>query len=185
MADLNAFIQWCIDTCNKENVGYSQTYRNQQTVNGITYYDCSSFVNYGLLAGGFTTPGYAPDHNAFTTYTEIEVLLGLGFEEVPITGEWKAGDIAWRSTHTEVVYSGGSGQGVTMGAHTSHTALARQVSINSYTSNTRNFSKLFRYSGGSGSEPVKPSQKVSMYVIAAMCGNFMQESQINPGSGRA
>ena len=28
--------QWAIDTCNKKNVGYSQTYRNQQTVNGIT-----------------------------------------------------------------------------------------------------------------------------------------------------
>lgn len=185
MADLNAFIQWCIETCNKDNVGYSQAYRNQQTVNGVTYYDCSSFVNYGLLAGGFTTPGYAPDHNALTTYTETGILLGLGFEEVPITGEWKAGDIVWRSTHTEVVYSGGSGQGITMGAHTSHTALSRQVSINSYTSNTRNFSKLFRYSEGGGSEPVKPPQKVSMYVIAAMCGNFMQESQINPGSGRA
>ena len=36
MPDLNQFIQWCIETCNKDNVGYSQAYRNQQTVNGIT-----------------------------------------------------------------------------------------------------------------------------------------------------
>lgn len=185
MTDLSAFIHWCIETCNKDNVGYSQTYRNQQTVNGITYYDCSSFVNYGLIAGGFSTPAYAPNHNSFTTYTEVNVLTSLGFHEVDIHGEWKPGDILWRSSHTEVVYSGGTGQGRTMGAHTANTNLARQVSINSYTSYARNYTKLFRYSGGGGTEPVKPSQKVSMYVIAAMCGNFMQESQINPGSGRA
>ena len=28
--------KWAADTCNAPNVGYSQAYRNQQTVNGIT-----------------------------------------------------------------------------------------------------------------------------------------------------
>lgn len=160
------------------------SYRNQQTVNGVTYYDCSSFVNYALLAGGWSTPSYAPNNNAFTTYTMIPVLLELGWEEVDITGEWKQGDILWRQEHTEVVYSGGTGSGVTMGAHSSRYALARQVSINTYTSSTSYpkpvWQKLYRYTGSS-TTPTKPTQKVSMYVIAAMCGNFMQESQINPG----
>lgn len=185
MPDLNQFIQWCIETCNKDNVGYSQAYRNQQTVNGITYYDCSSFVNFGLNAGGFATPNYAPYHNAFTTYTEVTELTRLGFKEVDLNGEWQQGDILWRASHTEVVYAGGTGHGRTMGAHSSKYTLARQVSINGFNSYAKSWSKLFRYSGSGGTEPSKPTQKVSMYVIAAMCGNFMQESQINPGYGRA
>ena len=72
-----------------------------------------------------------------------------------------------------------------MGAHSSKYTLARQVSINGFNSYAKSWSKLLRYSGGGGTEPPKPTQKVSMYVIAAMCGNFMQESQINPGYGRA
>lgn len=184
MPSLSDFINWAIDKCNEDNIGYSQAYRNQQTVGGITYYDCSSFVNYALLAGGWSTPNYASSHNAFTTYTMIPVLLDLGWEEVPITGEWKQGDILWRQEHTEIVYEGGQASGKTMGAHSSRYALARQVSINTYTSSTTYprpvWQKLYRYTGNPVT-PVKPTQKVSMYVIAAMCGNFMQESQINPG----
>ena len=70
MGDINKAYTWAMQTCNAPDVGYSQTYRNQQTVNGITYYDCSSFINYALHAGGLLTPAYAPSNNAFTTYTE-------------------------------------------------------------------------------------------------------------------
>ena len=52
MPDINKAYSWAIQTCNAPNVGYSNAYRNQQTVGGITYYDCSSFINYALLAGG-------------------------------------------------------------------------------------------------------------------------------------
>ena len=41
MPDLNTAYSWAINTCDAPNVGYSQTYRNQQQVNGVTYYDCS------------------------------------------------------------------------------------------------------------------------------------------------
>lgn len=46
MPDINAAYTWAVNCCNLPNVGYSNIYRNQQTVNGITYYDCSSFINY-------------------------------------------------------------------------------------------------------------------------------------------
>ena len=39
MPDINKSYSWAINTCNAPNVGYSQSYRNQQTVGGITYYD--------------------------------------------------------------------------------------------------------------------------------------------------
>lgn len=67
MPDINAAWRWAVNTCNAPNIGYSQTYRNQQTVGGVTYYDCSSFINYAILAGGWATPGYAPNNNAFTS----------------------------------------------------------------------------------------------------------------------
>lgn len=172
MGDIDKAYTWAIQTCNADDVGYSQDYRNQQTINGITYYDCSSFINYALINAGFVTVGYAPDHNAFTTYTEPGVLLDLGFTEVDATGEYKAGDIGVDPTHTEMCYTGGNGSGIFMGAHTANAQLADQVSISNY---TRSFARLFRY--GNGATGYGYSQE----VIAAICGNLWTESNINPG----
>lgn len=189
MPSLQGFIDWCINICQGGNARYSQnlSLRNGVTSDGHRYFDCSSFVNIGLVeGGGFSTPSWYPSVGSFSTYTMIPVLLDLGFQEVDINGEWKQGDILWRQEHTEVVYSGGNASGVTMGAHSSRYSGSRQVSINTYTSSTSypsgqyKWLKLYRYTGDS-TTPTKPDQKVSMYVIAAMCGNFMQESQVNPG----
>jgi hypothetical protein len=171
--DLNRAYSWAIETCNAPNVGYSQAYRNAQTVGGVTYYDCSSFINYALLAGGWTTPGYAPASNAFTTYTEASVLLSLGFTEVNASGEYLAGDIGLSEGHTEMCYSGGTGAGVFMGAHTDNAPLADQVSIGNY---TRSFPRLFRYGSGGAT-----GYGVSQYVAAAIAGNMWQESSLSPG----
>lgn len=179
MPDINKAYSWAINTCNAPNVGYSQTYRNQRKVNGITYYDCSSFINYALLAGGFETPSYAPNSNAFTTYSEATELLRLGFTEVDATGEYLAGDIGLSSGHTEMCYRGGIGKGVFMGAHTGNATLANQVSIGSSGGNPdyeRSFPRLFRYGDGGAS-----GYGYSLYVISAICGNWWQESGINPG----
>lgn len=179
MPDINKAYSWAINTCNAPNVGYSQTYRNQRKVNGITYYDCSSFINYALLAGGFETPSYAPNSNAFTTYSEATELLRLGFTEVDATGEYLAGDIGLSSGHTEMCYRGGSGKGVFMGAHTDNATLANQVSIGSSGGNPdyeRSFPRLFRYGDGGVT-----GYGYSLYVISAICGNWWQESGINPG----
>lgn len=173
MPDINKAYSWAINTCNAPNVGYSQTYRNQQTVNGITYYDCSSFINYALLAGGFKTPDYAPSNNAFTTFTEPSELIRLGFTEVDASGEYLAGDIGLSSEHTEMCYQGGQGSGIFMGAHSSRYALADQVSISSY---TRSFPRLFRYGDGGAS-----GVGASIFVCAAIAGNMWQESSLSPG----
>lgn len=176
--DINRSYSWAINTCNAPNVGYSQTYRNQQTVGGITYYDCSSFINYALLAGGFETPGYAPGSNAFTTYTEAGVLLSLGFTEVSATGTYLPGDIGLSSSHTEMCYSGGEGDGVFMGAHTDNAPLAGQVSIGSSGGDPnyrRSFPRLFRYGEGGA-----VGYGSSAYVVAALAGNAWRESHINP-----
>ena len=183
MPDINTAYSWAISTCNAPKIGYSQTYRNQQTVNGITYYDCSSFIWYALKAGGFdvegayqTALGYAYSGNAITTSVERAWLSALGFTQQSITGTWQAGDILWCSGHTEMVYTGGTARGVTMGAHTSNTSLANQVSINDHESTASNWTSLWRY----GSTPAV-DEGISLEVISAICGNWFHESNINPG----
>ena len=178
MPDINRAYSWAIETCNAPNVGYSQSYRNQQTINGITYYDCSSFINYALLAGGFETSDYAPNNNAFTTYTEASELIRLGFTEVDANGEYLAGDIGLSSGHTEMCYQGGNGKGIFMGAHTSNAPLANQVSIGSSSGDEtyqRSFPRLFRYGDGGAS-----GYGASIYVVSALAGNAWRESHINP-----
>lgn len=182
--NLNKAYQWAIDTCERPDVGYKQAYRNQQTVNGITYYDCSSFIFYALKEAGFdvagqaytTAVGEAYSGNAITTHTERAWLTALGWQQVPITGEWKPCDILWRTGHTEMVYSGGTGSGVTMGAHGENgIALPNQVSIKSSTDNYSQWESLWRYGDGGAVDGV------SIYVISALCGNWKQESTINGG----
>lgn len=187
MPDITASYNWAINTCNAPNVGYSQQYRNQKTVNGVTYYDCSSFIWYALLAGGFpcvasynATQGENYSGNAIRTgngtWGEVPWLLHMGFTEVPISGEWMPGDIVWREGHTEMVHTGGTGRGICMGAH-QHFAgnLQKDVSISTYYSTSSNFTRIFRWgSGGVGTS-------VSLYVIAAIIGNMSVESTCNPG----
>lgn len=143
MPNISLAYQWAVNTCNAPNIGYSQAHREQETIDGITYYDCSSFIWYALQAGGF--PLTPPP---FTTDTMIPILQSLGFSSVDINGVWVSGDIVWKEGHCEIVYSGGTGQGVTMGAHSSSFPLDDQVSINNHVSTAASYQYLFRYSGG-------------------------------------
>lgn len=146
MPNIRQSASWAIGKCNDDNVGYSRDYRNQRTVNGITYYDCSSFINYALLAGGFSTPSYAPNHNAFTTENMRGVLLSLGFKKKPVTTTWIRGDILWRTGHTEMAYSSTQA----MGARTAHAPLAEQVEI--HVSSASDWTELYRYEQSTASE---------------------------------
>lgn len=177
MPDINKAYSWAIETCNAPNIGYSQTYRAQQTVNGITYYDCSSFIWYALIAGGFDCAGAAGTTYPMTTANEPSVLEALGFTRYdPTAVEWLPGDIVHvrnsSRQHTEMVYQGY----ITMGAHTSNRPLADQVSINSSPSEPSSYANLYRFGDGGA-----VGYGSSAYVVAAIAGNFWQESNINPG----
>lgn len=185
MPDINAAYNWAVRTCDLPNVGYSWTYRNQQTVNNITYYDCSSFIWYALIAGGFDCVAANGGSTwPFVTWTMEAVLQRLGFVEVSRTGEIRPGDIGFydyynpdtheHNGHTEMYYQGGNGTGVSMGAHTSSVSLPNQVSINTYPSAGTRWQHIYRYGGGASGQSVKLS------VIAAICGNWWGESNVNP-----
>ena len=185
MPDINAAYRWAIATCNDPNVGYPDLdthpeWRNQVTVDGITYYDCSSFIWYALIAGGFDCAAAYGSSYPFVTGTMGNVLLALGFREVSLTGQIFPGDIGVHNRgsyggHTEMCWQGGSGRGIFMGAHGHWRPLADQVSINTYETLGTNWEKIYRYGGGAS------GQDVSLYVIAAICGNFFGESGVNPG----
>lgn len=172
MADLNLAYQTCIEICNDPNVRYSQTYREGQTIPGTNTigYDCSSLISYCLYVGGFleTNPW-------FTTRTMETYLLNAGFTKADASNPWLAGDILWRSGHTEMVYQPTEGGGYTMGAHSSTYAPDDQVSINTNPTSNTSWTYLYRYGSGGASVSTNP------YVIAAICGNWWQESTLNPG----
>ena len=206
MPNLDLMWQWSVAKCNEPDVGYSLAYREQQTVNGITYYDCSSFVYYALQAGRFPVEQYQ-GNDPFTTDEMDSVLRSLGFtkyasSDVP-TDQWKKCDILWRRkksaqsyNHTELVHSVGQAMGA-RGAE-SYT-LPNQVAIHSSTS--ANWEYLYRYTGQESSEWIKGNRYLSQqemennaiivrnffndrgYTLEAICGilgNMQQESTINP-----
>ena len=155
--DLQGFINWCIQKCNDANVGYSQAYREEQTVGGITYYDCSSFVWYGLAHNDFEIDETGHPTYAFTTLDMPTDLPKMGWTEVDRNGELKPGDIGVSTDHTEVVHTGGVGQAIFMGAHSSSYPLPDQVSIStSYSPGTR-FNHIYRFTGGAPTP--EPSKK--------------------------
>lgn len=197
MGNMSEFFNWCVATCNAPNTGYSQKYRRGQTVNGITYYDCSSFVSAGLTyAGFFTTNPW------FTTHDERQRLQSIGFLQMDARRvPWKKGDILWRTGHTEVVYRATDNGGITMGAHTDGIPLVDQVSINKSSTNKSAWNYLYRceqsvrnWIGKNAylNELEKQNNAIcflgdmSAYEfcyesIVAMLGNIEQESGINPG----
>lgn len=199
MASIQTAYNWAVETCNKDNVGYSQSYRNQQTVNGITYYDCSSFIWYSLIAGGFDCVSANGGSTwPFTTSTMARALPLLGFSRMEPTQPWIPGDILLRTGHTEMAFDDTH----TMGAHTSNTDLAQQVSINSNPTSASDWLELWRYGAGAKSEWIKGNRYLSVgemqtnagiiynallnegwtaNAIAGMLGNMQKESTINPG----
>ena len=187
MPDINAAYRWAVETCNNPNVGYPDLnthpeWRNQVTVDGITYYDCSSFIWYALKAGGFDVATAHGSNYPFTTRNMGATLLALGFRTVSKTGQILPGDIGVHNRgssayagHTEMCYTGGNGAGIWMGAHGHWRPLADQVSIDTDVYQGTFWDTIYRYGDGAGGE------SISLYVIAAMCGNFFQESGVNPG----
>lgn len=207
MSDINAAWRWAVSTCNAPNIGYSMQYREQQTVNGITYYDCSSFIWYALVQGG----GFALPSPPFATPSMYAVLSAAGFVDAPLTGDTLPGDVCFYdygggvNGHTEMVYAGGTGQARTMGAHGSSLPLADQVSINAGYTNNTHCQHIMRYPGGYVAAQwhnkdiggydrtdIEAQENVMMMIqvlsplgwtinaIAALAGNQYAESAFNP-----
>ena len=145
--NLQGAYNWIEAKCNNPNVRYSQAYRKYRTVDGLTYFDCSSLVFFGMWLGGgldigalgysttltdYTNP--TPGHmaNAWIVQTMEPALVSLGWKDVrlDLPNEWLPGDILIKYTqwHTEMIYSGEPNL-MQMGARNSSLSAAEQVAI--------------------------------------------------------
>lgn len=199
MPSIQSAYNWAIATCNADNVGYSQAYRNQRTVNGITYYDCSSFIWYALQDGGFdVVKSNGGSTWPFTTSNMATALKILGFTKRSVVQPWTPGDILIRSGHTEMAFD----YNHTMGAHSSKVALDQQVSINANPSSASDWTELWRYGEGANAEWISGNRYLSttemqtnayliftyllsrgwsVAAVSGLLGNMQKESTINPG----
>lgn len=199
MASIQTAYEWAIEKCNTPNIGYSQANRMEKTVNGITYYDCSSFIWFALMAGGFdVVKANGGSTWAFTTGTMAKALKLLGFVKHATTQPWLPGDILIRTGHTEMAFDSNR----TMGAHSSKVPLDQQVSINSNPSTTSSWLELWRYESGASTQWIKGNRYLTIgkmqnnaqiiftyltnrgwtvNAVAGLLGNMQKESTINPG----
>lgn len=199
MASIQTAYEWAIEKCNAPNIGYSQANRMEKTVNGITYYDCSSFIWFALMAGGFdVVKANGGSTWAFTTGTIAKALKLLGFDKHATTQPWLPGDILIRTGHTEMAFDSNH----TMGAHSSKVPLDQQVSINSNPSTASSWLELWRYESGASTQWIKGNRYLTIgemqnnaqiiftyltnrgwtvNAVAGLLGNMQKESTINPG----
>lgn len=199
MASIQTAYEWAIEKCNAPNIGYSQANRMEKTVNGITYYDCSSFIWFALMAGGFdVVKANGGSTWAFTTGTMAKALKLLGFVKHATTQPWLPGDILIRTGHTEMAFDSNH----TMGAHSSKVPLDQQVNINSNPSTAGLWLELWRYESGASTQWIKGNRYLTIgemqnnaqiiftyltnrgwtvNAVAGLLGNMQKESTINPG----
>lgn len=199
MPNIQTSYNWAIEICNAPNIGYSQEWRNEKVVNGIIYYDCSSFIWYSLLAGGFDcVKAHGNDSWPFTTRDMAASLKILGFIKHPTTQPWLPGDILIRTGHTEMAFD----KNHTMGAHSSKVPLDQQVSINSNPTTASAWLELWRWEVSPETEWIKGNRWLNtgemqnnaqiifttllgkgwtVNAIAGLLGNCQKESTINPG----
>ena len=70
---LQGVLNWSVEWCAKDHVQYwmKAPQRNMVTLDGITYFDCSSFVFFAMwLGGGFNVKTYGYS-NVLTDYTQV------------------------------------------------------------------------------------------------------------------
>ena len=106
----SAYVSWAIAIAEDDRHGYDQDNRD-----GNPDYDCSSLVAYALRYAGY-------DVSVFSTATEDEELKKAGFARLEFDkAQLRAGDILWRSGHTEIYI----GNGQTVGAIINEKGTAR------------------------------------------------------------
>lgn len=148
--NVNGFLKWCENIANNNKYLYKlgAGHGVSWDYDGV-YFDCSSFVSFGLHNGG----GYALE-TQFTTANQKSELSELGFDVFEYTNKkfLKCGDIVFYNVegngHTEVVYSvDENGATKLVGAHTDTLPHDEQISIRSYYEGGWQF--VARPSGGS------------------------------------
>lgn len=139
-ADVEKFVQWCLDVASDNSHGYDQANRNGPD------YDCSSLIWWGLHSTGFNVGS-----SAFNTSSMTSILTANGWKQYsPVVGSsLQRGDILLRSGHTEL-YIGNQQK---VGAHSNEFGsitggrtgdqTGNEISVTDFTNGS--WSSYFRY----------------------------------------
>lgn len=166
--DLQGMLAWAATMANRADVGYSQTYRKYQTVGGITYFDCSSFVYFAMWLGGGLDVGALGFDTSLSNYQngsaycpalsrDIQIFRDIGCEQVSTDPQyWQPGDFLVKTrAHIEMCYSLSPLQQV--GARTDSLPLADQVAIHPAYSGY--YDQVWRYPGETPPTPPDPGYR--------------------------
>lgn len=92
-----------VEICDDPNVRYSQAYRGQ-TIGGIIYWDCSSFVHYLYQTYfGMSIPSYSSGYGTGTASTEFN----MSEDNRQDISRLKPGDVLWRPGHVAIYIGNG------------------------------------------------------------------------------
>lgn len=165
---LQGMLQWAVDRAADPYVAYSQTYRNYRTINGITYFDCSSFVFFAMWLGGgldVSQFGYSTDLQAYrdgNAYSpalsgDLAIFRAIGCQQVSLDpANWQPGDFLVKTrTHIEMCYSLSPLQQV--GARTDSLPPADQVAVHSLSGGY--YDQVWRYPGAVPPTPPDPGHR--------------------------
>lgn len=126
---INGFLNWCKNIADDNSYLYKLGAGHGVPWNySGKYFDCSSFVSFGLHNGG----GYALE-TQFTTSNQKNELEDLGFSIMEFDkSKLQRGDIIFYVGHTEVIYSINDNDIELVGARTDELPPAEQISIHKY-----------------------------------------------------
>lgn len=166
--NLSGMLQWAVDMAARSDVGYSQTYRKYQTVSGITYFDCSSFVYFAMWLGGGLDVGALGFDTNLANYQngsaycpalsrDIQIFQTIGCVQVNTDPQyWQPGDFLVKTrTHIEMCYSLSPLQQV--GARNDSLPLADQVAVHSAYAGY--YDQVWRFPGDVPPTPPDPGHR--------------------------
>lgn len=130
---VDGFLNWCENIANDNTYlyKYGAAHGVEWDYNG-KYFDCSSFVSFGLHNGGYDLK------TQFSVSTQKEELETLGFNIITFKNksQLKRGDILIVTGHTEVVLSVNDNDIKLVGARTDKVPPDEQISIINYYDNS-------------------------------------------------
>ena len=163
---VDLFLKWCERIANNDTYlyKYGSAHGVPWSYDGV-YFDCSSFVSFGLHAGGYDLK------TQFTTANQKDELRKLGFKVRAYKNrkQLKRGDIVFYRGHTEVIFENDeNGATKVVGAHTDENPPADQISIEPYYEGGWTY---FARPTGINTNPLpddpteEPSQPASSYMM--------------------
>ena len=163
--NIEGLLRWCA-VYQGLGYGYSQVYRTMQTVNGVTFFDCSSYAFFALWLGGSVDVGglgYDTDLSHYTSvpneafapalYGVEDMCRLLGAAQIDTLSMLRNGDLLVRADeHCEWVFD--AERLLQVGARNSSLPAGEQVAIHALYPGYYDY--IWRFEGSPPARPIPP-----------------------------